>query len=635
MAKPPKPVPGGTSPDTSYTNRSPSPGAPEGHALHIEHSALRLPGHDQTPAHAVQVWPGAISRQPSVLVSEIPSAGFLTTEAFHDSVTWPADRVHLLRPLGADSGLFSSSDGKVYAHVENEGHILVERQYDGRYQVPFKLTPQWPGPFLNKSERQPIWRFERPDWMPQDSEADPPRVAIVDPLTAEAPMYLDPADAARLSAALNSPDGIRYDKHRKTYVDTLDGTVMVRKNAVGEYQQAFAGVSESPDVYFERIPKTRLWRRKTVETTPLPEGLRRPPTGSEEPAPGPSKRAHPRESASHAQTLSESLLAANPEALNLSFGLWRNWGKTLQPAVGQHIEIDGLHFRIVPQALNDDSRLAYLQHPLFSPALYDAFEYMLRDNPSLQPKWAVKRNDRWLVLEGRFPFEMPITQYVSRTFRHLSDASVGSLARAMFNNANRSEVISGHGLSVLNQTFRYWVDRPAVAPPRRELADPLLILRDLVRDQGRDRDTWLTMPMSLGEGLQRLDLDPGRFPHYWNEYAADPALPNLRKLFSNVLEDDGYVIHAAPDPSGKEMLLFYRETLDAVFVLNQSPIINGMLKRSNMPVSRPDDGLWQIRIGSEQQTLGSWRNSKNIIYLLGGVQTDSLGQTTLFMVREG
>ena len=211
--------------------------------------------------------------------------------------------------------------------------------------------------------------------------------------------------------------------------------------------------------------------------------------------------------------MTESLLSANPQALNLSFGMWRNWGKTLRPSLGQHIKIDGLHYRIVPQTLKDNSRLVYLQHPLFSPALYDAFEFMLRDNPSLQPKWAVKKDNRWIVLEWRVPFEMPITQYISRTFRYLSDQSVNSLARAMFNHANRSQVINAHGLlAIINQTFRYWLDRNVRWTPRSDTADPLLMLRSLADEQSLGHGASIAIPAMLGEGLQRLDLDPEAFP---------------------------------------------------------------------------------------------------------------------------
>jgi hypothetical protein len=554
------------------------------------------------------------------------------------ALTWPADRVHLLQPYGLDGDLFTSPDGQLYAHVEGEGHILVERQSDGRYQIPFGFSPQLPGPFLSKSERQPTWKIERPAWLTQGLVSDPLHTVVVDPPRPEAPTYLAPADAARLTPAAATPDGIRYDKHRKTYVDTAEGTVMVRKNAAGEYQQAFAAASNSPDVYFERIAHSRLWRHKTREPLPLQEAAqqdrRRPASEIDEPTPGPSKRTRLEDDASDSHSLAESLLSANPQALNLSFGMWRNWGKTLRPSLGQHIKIDGLHYRIVPQTLKDNSRLVYLQHPLFSPALYDAFEFMLRDNPSLQPKWAVKKDNRWIVLEWRVPFEMPITQYISRTFRYLSDQSVNSLARAMFNHANRSQVINAHGLAIINQTFRYWLDRNVRWTPRSDTADPLLMLRSLADEQGRGHGASIAIPAMLGEGLQRLDLDPGRFPHHWNDYATAPTPDALRTLFSKVLVDDGYTVIAALHPFASDALLFHRETLDALFILKLPALVDGRLTRPTVPTPAVGDLLLQLRSSAQQPTLPRARETNTIINLLGGVQTDALGQPTLFIIKE-
>ena len=211
------------------SSRTPTPSAPERHLLNVEHFAPGLIDDPQTSTPSAQGAPGASAHPPSVLVSEIPGARPLTVMSIAHALTWPADRVHLLQPYGLDGDLFTSPDGQLYAHVEGEGHILVERQNDGRYQIPFGFSPQLPGPFLSKSERQPTWKIERPAWLTQGLVSDPLHTAVGDPPRPEAPTYLAPADAARLTPAAATPDGIRYDKHRKTYVDTAEGTVMVRK----------------------------------------------------------------------------------------------------------------------------------------------------------------------------------------------------------------------------------------------------------------------------------------------------------------------------------------------------------------------------------------------------------------------
>ncbi|WP_456020798.1 hypothetical protein [Pseudomonas protegens] len=616
MAKPPKRMAG-----------TPVPEAPPP-AINTASSSQRLPGENPPSADASTDLPSGPARQPSVQIIEGPDTP-LSVQAALQSITWPADQVHLLQRLDADSGLFTSPDGKLYAHIENEGHLLVESLVDGRYQIPFSFAPHLPGPFLVKTERQALWTFERPGWLAHNPDHEQQHATAERPML-EQPVYLAPEVAALLSPALQSAEGLRYDKHRKTYIDTPDGTVMVRRNTDGHYQQAFAGAREALPIVFEQIAGTRLWRLKRESGPPVsgPSQKRKASTDSAESAPGPSKRTPQEEAAEPTQALTESLLSANPEAINLSYGLWRNWGRNVPPQLGQHVEIEGQYYRILNQNPEPDPRLVYLLHPLFSPALYDAFEYMLRDSPALQPRWAIKRNNQWTVLDNIVPFEKPITQYISTTFKYLSDQSVSALARAMFNQANRSEIINSHGLAVLDQVFRYWANRQARRAPPRELSDPLLMLRKT--DEPSDT---LAIPSSLGEGLMRLDFDPGRFSRHWNEYAAVRTTPELHRLFSRLLEDDGYEVNATAQPLGDDALLFHRKKIDQVFVLRLPPLINGRFKRVTTESFAFSDSQLRNLI-TEQKPLSTFRAENKVIYLLGGAQTDVLGQTTLFVIRD-
>ncbi|MBP5944551.1 MULTISPECIES: hypothetical protein [unclassified Pseudomonas] len=620
MAKPTKLVPGIFLPDTRPISNRPITNVPEGGRLNIDIPPLIRPEPTRTFADITHALYDDRLRQSSLQVTEIPVSEPTTVASVLRTLTWPAENAHLLSALGSESGLFTDPDGNLYAHVENAGHIHVRRQPDNRYRIPLN-TPKLPDLFLSKSERQATWNFERPDWLTEEHEKDASATLVVDYLATVFPTYLEPADAARLTSALDTPDGIRYDKHRKTYVDTVKGTVMVRKNAEGEYQQAYPKVADSPDIYFERIPDTPLWRHKNPIHESLAQDRHDPATPMEDLPPN--------------QTLIEGLLSIDQHARNLPNGLWRKWGKQRLPRLGQHIEIDGHYYRVVPQELNADSQLVYLQHPLFSPALYDAFEEMLRDNPSLQPKWAINRNGQWIVLDTQFPFQMPITQYISRTFKYLSDQSVSTLARTLFNEANAAEIITGHGLATLNQTFRYWAARHLMPPTPGKLADPLMMLPDLSAEPDTRHATSWTIASSPGESLQHLELDPARFPRLWNEYATTPTIAQLRKLFSEVLQADGYIVSPALPSSSDEALLFYRENLDVVFVLQLPPITNGRLHRSATPLSESTDSLFDIAIGSQQQPLATYRDSNRLVYLLGGVQTDASGQTTLFIIREG
>ena len=103
---------------------------------------------------------GELTPPPSVLVSDLPAHRPLSPNTALCSLTWPAENLHLLIPLDIDSGLSISVDGRIYAAVENEGHLLVERQSDGRYQIPFDFAPGVPGPFVSKIRDQSLWRFE-------------------------------------------------------------------------------------------------------------------------------------------------------------------------------------------------------------------------------------------------------------------------------------------------------------------------------------------------------------------------------------------------------------------------------------------------------------------------------------------
>ena len=293
MAKPPKKLPGTVSPDSSTSPARPVTDALDG-TLRIAGSTDSVfPAADQPFA---RVRESADENNPvaAVSVSNMPLTTWPTPDAARRSITWPADQVHLLRALTTDSDLFIGPDGRKYAYIESEGHFLVERQQDGRYQVPFDFTPDLPGPFLHKVTGQSSWRFELPAWLAADSPANPPPATITGRAPSKTPTVLAPHLAARLSDASASAQGIRYDKHRKTYVDTAEGTVMVGKNAEGEYQQTFASELKPSGERVEQIPGSNRWRLKVTNATNASEQTlannRRPAQESQEDPAGAGKR---------------------------------------------------------------------------------------------------------------------------------------------------------------------------------------------------------------------------------------------------------------------------------------------------------------------------------------------------------
>lgn len=109
------------------------------------------------------------------------------------------------------------------------------------------LRPGVAGPLLVKNEGLASWRIERPGGHATQTPASTSG-------TAQAPTYLLPDDARSLTKAEASTDGLRYNKLKQTFVDTAEGTVRVRKNPEGQYQQAFATTHEAPEIFSSEFP---------------------------------------------------------------------------------------------------------------------------------------------------------------------------------------------------------------------------------------------------------------------------------------------------------------------------------------------------------------------------------------------
>ena len=54
---------------------------------------------------------------------------------------WPKDKIHELRPVSGNSGLFEAFDGMIYAFVGGEDYMCVVRRADGEYQSPMVASP--------------------------------------------------------------------------------------------------------------------------------------------------------------------------------------------------------------------------------------------------------------------------------------------------------------------------------------------------------------------------------------------------------------------------------------------------------------------------------------------------------------
>ncbi|MFJ2487882.1 hypothetical protein [Pseudomonas sp. NPDC087639] len=458
------------------------------------------------------------------------------------------------------------------------------------------------------------------------------------------PEFIFAEMAALLTSAENSPEGIRYGKHGTPYVDMEGGTVMISKATDGSVRHTHPGESSPTGALLEQIPGARLWRLKEPTNTrvkrPQPD-VDSSPVETTEAIAGPSKR--PRQESASSDTAStdalmETLFSRQPVALDLSSGQWRNWAKATRPENGDAVEIDGAHYQIVSRGGQPDTGLVYLQHPGFAPESYDAFENMLRNEPSRQPKWALKRNGQWSVLESHPPFEMPMTQYVAGAFKYLSNHCSNTIARAVFDHSTQSGAVTNHALSMMVLTFRHWVDRVNNdAPPARSLLDPLMLLPKLPTQPDRlFSGGILTLPSSSAEAFLRIDFDPQTFSTKWNAYVSAATPANLRSLFITVLQDNGYSVNPKTRALQEGALIFHREGIPAVFVLKLPRITGNSIPRNSLPGSEISSTVFQARLSAAaQQALNTHLAQNEVVYLMGGTQLKESGEPTLFMVREG
>ncbi|MGJ7516574.1 hypothetical protein ACSFE6_19900 [Pseudomonas baetica] len=461
-----------------------------------------------------------------------------------------------------------------------------------------------------------------------DNIPQEPQIMVVD-ISTPGPLVIDPVGAtseinflpSALVPRLPAPlaDGLRYGQRNTMYAEIEnEGVTLVRRREDGEYQASSANELIASGPILERIADTAYWRRKNADV-------------AGDPNPSPQEGAS---NLAQANPLLSDLLAQPSSPLDLSSALWRNWGSSTKPQSAESLEINGLHYRIVPQGSLQSTEVAFLEHPRFSPSRYEAFEQMLHDDPSLQPLWAVKKNGQWEVLDNPLPFEKSLTGYVAETFRDFADASLNDVARSVFNQADHSNIINASGLMVLKQTFRNWADASSARIPRRELADPLLLLPVIARTTNTG---WLALtPPDATGALRRLDFAPNYFPTEWYHYNASPSDYNLKQLVASVLERNGYNVFPLSRAHSEPTLVFTRANHDAVFFLKLGRVDGYAIRDVTPPGNELADPQLTTRIGVPARTaLLTAHDQNKVIWLLGGIQTTSSGWQSVFIIREG
>ncbi|MDT6918044.1 hypothetical protein N7632_02600 [Pseudomonas atacamensis] len=521
--------------------------------------------------------------------------------------------------MAQNEGLFTGPDQRTYAQIANEGQFVVEQDGQGNYHVPLTFAPGVPGLPLTRLEGQTTWQIRRPERLSNRPASATPNL----------PSYISPADAMTLSKPELATEGLRYNRLRQTFVTTVDGTVMVRKNKDGEYQQAFASTSNAPDVFFEQIPGTVFWRQKPPGAKPsqTPAQSSQPGEQTDQATPGPSKRPRLAEAA---ETLTASTAKPSSDNDQTPY-FWLPWGHLNKPAHTESVQLGWLHYPIVPVGSNTAPTVYFVCHPEFFPSGFDAFENMLKNAPEQQPVATFRiGSDPGEVHPGKSFFEEPITTSVARAFPDFSQATTTAVARRLFELADHSPTITGTGLINVQAVLHQWKQLPFSTAP--DFADPLNMLA-IAPDIDLGGKRLIPMPSQTDSELQRLTFDPQHFSSAWNHYKTYPSDLNLRRLLGALLVGCGYELFPLTYEHRMPTLVFKRAGHDQIFFLKLGAISQAGL--THVPGNELTEPSLPARIGQDAFTALTDAATRNkVVWLIGGVLKVASTPDSVFIIRE-
>jgi len=615
MGKPPKKVSVTTKPELPDASAPGSPTRSNLVGLHMP-DALLL-GIEPTPGHSANT-SAAADQIPAVVIHDLPPAAGNPGTTRH-AIAWPQERVHELIPVPGETGLFSGPDQRTYAQIADEGRFVVEKDLHGHHHLPLTFAPGVRGLALVRNEGETSWSIQRPD-----------RQSIRPaPATADIPAYLSPLDASTLTKPELATDGIRYNRLKQTFVTTVDGTVMVRKNKDGEYQQAFAASREAPEIFFEQIAGTVFWRQKvsSPQQTQPSSSSRQPTVQAEEPVAGPSKRPRLDEAIDPSTQTTASV-----QDQQLAYS-WLPWGHLNKPAGIESVQLGWLHYPIVPVGSNPAPRVFFVIHPEFVPTRFEAFEHMLGNTPSLQPVATFRiGSDPGEIHPGKRFFDAPISRSVARAFPDFSDATARAVARRLFEMADHSPTITGTGLVNIQAALHQWQQRTFSTMPTLTTADPLNMLA-VAPDIDLGGKRLIPMPSQADSELQRLSFDPQRFPLAWNHYSTYPSDLNLRRLIGSLLVNSGYELFPLTYEHRMPTLVFRRANHDQVYFLKLGAVDQAGL--THVPGNELTEPSTPARIGQDAfKALTEAAAQNKVVWLIGGVLKVAGKPDSVFIIRE-
>ncbi|MHC8391120.1 hypothetical protein ACYZTM_24445 [Pseudomonas sp. MDT2-39-1] len=623
MARPPKRTSTSNTPDTSATPPRSSSGDNR-----VRGGRPLGDGGPVSDTNVSSTSPDIVSRQP-IVITDMPVNAASAAETATNMISWPRNQVDQLFRID-ETGLFMSSRQQLYADIGPEGIFLIRANAKGDYQVPFPFAPGQAGPILRKIPGQPQWRIVREGRVPMAIAPTRPETLEIIP--------------RHLADKLSKPDtdGIRYDKLNRTYVDLADGgTVMIRKNAGGDYQATSAIELIPSGPVLESIEGMTLWQRKAPITAALGEspqmaGHQLLPD-AEDAGPGPSKR--PRQDENVDAYHAEAGANHNASTLNRNPYLWASWGKTTKPESVESVQIGQLHYHIVPKGpLADRLPIVFLQHPEFAPSRFEVFERMLHEAPSLQPvatSHHAGTNTRKVDGAVRL-FEKTLTHHVADAFKGFTEPTSRAVAKRLFELSSGSEEINGGGLASMMQTFRYWEGKSTIGV--KGLGDPLDILPVASGSDGPRRIVPLHSPESVVH-LQQLNFKPESAPA-WRDYTERPTEPGqLPLLLASILGRSNYKVFLPANVDNVKLppptLVFNRPNHNKVYFLKLGRVETNAIEITPPRAPELADPMLSARIGVEAHQLLLAADARgDVVWLIGGVQHLPAGSPSVFIIKE-
>ncbi|VVN66956.1 hypothetical protein PS718_00159 [Pseudomonas fluorescens] len=617
--KAPKKLTPGSSPETNPSLRT-TPQTSSG--------ASRTAGDfDPLRADVNQIYDAAETR---IIVNPIADPTIANLARNLNAISLPASQVHRLQADEFFEGLYWTPEGERYALLKDGGYYRADPYDDGDYQIPWPDVPGVTPPILKKVEGKPYFDLEA-EWYRAERTTVGSTAPVVTAARSPVPTYLDPELADSLSSPERSPEALRYNRLGQMFVDTPDGTVMVRRTD-HVYHQASATGADSLDIQFDRSGDTLRWHRVESDTLSRQENL---PSTSRQAAddmdgrPGPSKRARPNEEPSSLVLPARTLPADD----------WRAWGADTRPLTGESIEIDGKHYRIFNRPTSSsltadvDNIFNYAEAYLIPPhplaENFAAFEQMLRTAPQLQPRHAVRAYfSEWRVSDGLI-FDKPLTQYIADIYPYMSENSASRIANATFNRANSGKALSSAGLKELSSILK-----PENATPRyiRQLVinvhrhDPLSFLSSLPRDI----DNYIQMPFASADGVQRIEFDSKRFPLAWA--MAKSGAVEHQIIYREILEHAGYSVSRTFRRTAGDALMIKRSSDNILYIMFFNRFSNGRAEGI-------DNNTWLRSMlrrkvhTSDELELKRGLQHKKVIYLSGDLEELNNQQGSLIITR--